>query len=318
MYFFANYTYDEKKDISKQLKEHTDEKAVQDYSKLRDAVAVDLYKIKPLSPVGLKFIENYVHVELLNTKSKYGISFYDFWFHRDFYMTRDKATKNLVDSIQKNKPYLSEIKVAKQVFNLYYGGISIFRPTNAAKLYDHFQPRPNTVLDFTMGWGGRLVGAALLNIPKYIGIDYNDHLKEPYDKMVKHLKTCSQTEIELHFTNALDIDYSVLNYDMVFTSPPFYNKEVYGDKETPKTKEEWDEQFYIPIFEKTWKHLQPGGYYCLNIPSYLYERVCVPMWGEAPDKMELKKYSRILPKRETKQFNVGQKYQEYIYIWHKA
>ena len=30
---------------------------------------------------------------------------------------------------------------------------------------------PHTVLDPTMGWGGRLVGACVLDVPKYIGID---------------------------------------------------------------------------------------------------------------------------------------------------
>jgi DNA modification methylase len=110
-----------------------------------------------------------------------------------------------------------------------------------------------------------------------------------------------------------------MDYDMVFTSPPYYNKEIYGSKDAPyKTNDEWDEQFYKPIFRATWDNLKKGGHYCLNIPQCIYEKICVPLLGEANELIELKKYARILPKRDTKQFNVGQKYKEFIYIWKKA
>jgi hypothetical protein len=316
MYFYSEYTNVEKVEIAKQLKEHTESTALQDLNKLKVAFKKNIHDIKPLSPMGFNFIEFYIHTELLNTRSKYGISFYDFWYNRSFYMSRDKSTLKLIDSIKKNKPYLSEIKIGKQVFNLYYGGISIFRPTTAAKLYDYL--KPTCILDFTMGWGGRLLGAALLNTPKYIGIDYNENLKEPYNKMCIELKKHTNTEIELYFQDALTMNYSSLEYDMVFTSPPYYNKEIYGEKETYKNNEEWDTLFYKPIFKLTWESLKTGGYYCLNVPSSIYEKICIPLLGEAQECIELKKYSRILPKKETKQFNVGQKYKEYIYIWKKG
>jgi hypothetical protein len=313
--YYSNYSIEEKMDISKQLKDHTDEKAFKDFCSLKNKIQTELNSIKPLSPVGLKFIENYIHIELLSTKSKQGISFYDFWYNREFYMSRDKSTKKLIDSIKNNKPYLTDIKIGKQVFNLYYGSICIFRPTISAKLYSQFKPK--VILDFTMGWGGRLVGATLSDVKKYIGIDSNINLIEPYQKMTDYLKTQSTTEIDLHFEDALKIDYSKLDYDMVFTSPPFYNKEIYGNKDTYKTKEEWNENFYKPIFKLTWDNLKRDGYYCLNIPIILYETICIPLLGDATEMIELNKYSRLLPKKETKQFNVGQKYKEFIYIWKK-
>jgi tRNA1(Val) A37 N6-methylase TrmN6 len=234
-------------------------------------------------------------------------------------MTRDKSTKNLIASIQKNKPYLTEIKVAKQVFNLYYGGISIFRPTTAARLYKKYCPQVG-ILDFTMGWGGRMMGACALNVVKYIGVDYNTNLEEPYTKMKNFIQeNGSHTEIELYFQDALTVDYSALDYDMVATSPPFYNKEIYGGKDTYKTLDDWDDKFYIPIMRETWKHLKSGGTYCLNVPVQLYERVCIPILGHAQEQIELKKYQRVLPKQKenAKQTNVGQKYKEYIYVWIK-
>ena len=43
----------------------------------------------------------------------------------------------------------------------------------------------------------------------------------------------------------------------------------------------------------------------------------VPMLGEATERVELNKFSRTIPKRETVCKNVGDKYKEYIYVWVK-
>ena len=188
--FYSKFSYDDEMDISIQLKGHSMERSIKDYMNLKKQVETDLNAIKPLSPVGLNFIENFMHMEILRTRTKQNISFYDFWYNKDFYMTRDDSTKKLIASIKKNKPYLADIKIGKQVFNLYYGSISIFRPTISAKLYAYL--KPTSILDMTMGWGGRCVGAAVLNIPKYTGIDYNDRLIIPYKRLSKFMQENSQ------------------------------------------------------------------------------------------------------------------------------
>jgi DNA modification methylase len=223
-----------------------------------------------------------------------------------------------------------------------------------------------------MGWGGRLVGACIAGVPKYIGIDTNRNLEAPYKNMCEQLKKLSPcTDAQLLFVDALTVDYSAFEYDMVFTSPPYYNKEIYGqgygqgyeplgqgyeplgqgyeplgqgyeplgqgyeplgqgfsqgfkqcikDKCTNKkdrTEDEWNEQFYLPLFKKTWANLKVGGHYCLNVPSQLYDKICEPLLGPAQEQMELKKFARTLPDRDTARKNVGQKYKEFIYIWIK-
>jgi hypothetical protein len=45
--------------------------------------------------------------------------------------------------------------------------------------------------------------------------------------MVKLLKPHTDTRVKLMFKSALDVDYSKLEYDMVLTSPPYYDIEVY-------------------------------------------------------------------------------------------
>ena len=312
--YYSSYTEQEEIDISKQLKDLSYEKAIKDYEKFKIAVQFNIESIKPLSPIGLKFIDFFMHHEILKTRNKHFISFYDFWYNREFYMKRDSSTIKLINSIKKNKPHLSDVKIGKQVYNLYYGSISIFRPTISSRIYSQF--KPTCILDPTMGWSGRLIGASALNITKYIGIDSNTRLKNPYEKIKKYLNTCSTTEIELHFKDCLSVDYSKIYYDMVFTSPPYYSTEVYGEKIVYKTKDEWNKKFYIPLIENTWKHLKIGGHFCLNVPCCIYNNVCIPLLGECIEKIELKKYQRVLPKKEDLQINnVGQKYGEFIYIW---
>jgi hypothetical protein len=321
--YFSDYSEEEKQQIARQVRNHTIETATKDYHKLTNLL-LDKEKYanrKPLSPVGLTFIEYFIHAELLNTVSKQGIHFYDFWYHRDFYMHRDASTERLVASIQKNRPKLTEIKVAKQVYNLYYGGINIFRPLNAYHIYTLF-PSCKRILDPTMGWGGRLLAAFLAeHVDAYIGIDCNLALKKPYEDMTHFLferKPEYKDKIQLYFQDALSVDYSALSYDMVFTSPPFYNKEIYSHNAQYKTKEEWDTHFYVPLFTKTWVHLKAGGIYALNVPEILYTRVAAKcLGGEADEKIELAKYGRVLPKTTKKRTNVGQSYKEYIYIWIK-
>jgi DNA modification methylase len=162
-----------------------------------------------------------------------------------------------------------------------------------------------------MGWGGRLVGACALDIPNYIGVDSNYNLREPYTEMTKFLNNNSKTNIKLFFQDALSIDYSKLNYDLVLTSPPYYNTEMYGSEKNKgtnfKNKEEWNNDFYIPIIEKTFKNLKKGGHYCLNIHKDLYKNVVIKILGKSYTKIALPKSKRT--NEET--------YQEFIYIWEK-
>jgi site-specific DNA-adenine methylase len=231
---------------------------------------------------------------------KKGISFFDFYENKSSY-AKKQYIKNLLNYMGDKNEYEKWYRV----FNLYMSSISIFKPVIAMEIYNKFKPK--CVLDMTMGWGGRLVGACALNIPEYIGIDLNKQLIKPYEEMKdKLIELGTKTKIRLIFKNALSIDYSKFNYDMVFTSPPYYNIEIYkGTKK--QSKEEWNNNFYIPLFTNTYKHLQKGGNYILNVPIEVYEEVCIPLLGKADMLIELKKQER----------GNSINYKEYIYCWKK-
>jgi tRNA1(Val) A37 N6-methylase TrmN6 len=219
-------------------------------------------------------------------------------------MAHKTYVKNLFKYYKNTKSKYTKIKIWFRLFNLYFGAINIFKPIIAMEIYCKY--KPNSVLDFTMGWGGRLVGACALNVPNYIGIDLNQNLKKPYEDMVKTLKEHSTTNISLYFKDALTIDYSKLKYDLVLTSPPYYNIEKYeGQKD--RNIEEWNKDFYEPLFTKTWKNLQKGGFYCLNIPEIILDTVAIKILGKPNEYIPLYKNKRTQ----------AEKYKEYIYVWYK-
>jgi len=88
---------------------------------------------------------------------------------------------------------------------------------------------PECVLDMFGGWGHRYL--AFLNV-KYI---YNDLWKETYDGVKKIHEFCAQ-HIHLPYKkfyngDAGKIQFNKLEkYDVVFTCPPYFNYELYGDK----------------------------------------------------------------------------------------
>lgn len=297
-----NYTRKQKERLANQVYNLTEADVLADFTKL---VEIGCKQHAALSTVGNDVVNKYTAVERLNTAGYQNISFYDVWFNKNR-LKREKYVKKLLEFYKKNRKGYPDIKVMFRLSNLYFSSVSIFKPLIAMDVYCRFQPK--CVLDFTMGWGGRLVGACALNVPKYIGIDSNSNLKTPYNKMCKFLNKHSTTDIELYFQDALAVDYSKFDYDLVLTSPPYYNIELYNGANNQKTKEEWDEQFYKPIFEKTYKHLSSGGHYCLNIPEEVFKTIAVKVLGKPRAKFPLPKAQR----------SAGEKYHEYIYVWDKS
>ena len=239
----------------------------------------------------------------LETKGKGGINFYEFWEKKSQYMKKNWVMK-MIQYYKKTQPTEPQIKVWWAMFRIYMGSVNVFRSTIAMSVYCKF--KPNHILDPTMGWGGRLVGACILDVPYYTGFDLNKDLEQPYKKMIEELKPTTTTKIDVRFTDALKVDYSKIDYDMVFTSPPYYNIEIYKGT-VEKSKDDWDEQFYRPLFEKTWANLKRGGHYCLNVPEEVYKRILVKMFGRP---------QHFIPMPKTKR-TATDTYKEFIYVWRK-
>lgn len=294
-----------KENITKIVYPLTKNDAINSFNKLKK---IKCNKVKISQKVGSDFVNYFTAIERLNTKGKKYISFFDLYYNFNSYYNSVYWINNAFNNIYGDKFFNStnsdKIKMLKNIYSMYFGNVGLFRPVISkyfACIY-----RPKTVLDFTMGWGGRLVGFCSENIEKYIGIDSNINLKPLYDNMVSVLTPLTSTKIELYFEDALKIDYSKLDYDFVFTSPPYYNIEIYNGTNI-KSISEWNNEFYIPIIKTTYKYLNSDGYYCLNVSPKIYENICLPILGKAKEIYPLGKPPRF--KTDT--------YTEYIYVWKK-
>jgi hypothetical protein len=295
------YSASRKREIANIIKPIDDSKALADFIKLRETDLSDI----GLSRVGNNTVDRFTYPERLNTTGNKNITFYDFYFNRNKF--KEKAyVKRTIDFCKgENSVVKHPLKIWIRIFTLYFGSVNLFRPLIAAKIYELF--RPSSVLDFTMGWGGRLIGAMATDVPNYLGIDSNVHLKRPYNDMMKLISPYSKTKASFIFENALDIDYSVIKYDMAFSSPPYYDTEIYGDNTAPiySSHKQWDDQFYRPLFGRIFAGLAKKGTLCLNIPVEIYVNVCIPLLGEADAVLSFEKKAR------------PNKYTEFIYVWRK-
>jgi tRNA1(Val) A37 N6-methylase TrmN6 len=107
------------------------------------------------------------------------------------------------------------------------------------------------------------------------------------------------------FSDCLNINYSKLKYDFVFTSPPYYFIQKYENNINYSSKREMDELFYKPIFKKVFEGLQNNGYFIINICKEVYDNVLKEMFGHAHE---------IFPYKKSKRQN---EYNEIVYVWQK-
>lgn len=155
-----------------------------------------------------------------------------------------------------------------------------FKPTLAKSMYNFFGAQ--NVLDFSMGWGDRLVGFLASDAQSYVGIDPNTKLHEPYKKIASYCNTDKATRFIC--SPAEDTDLSDVKVDFVFTSPPYFDTEKYSEEETQSWKrypetDDWLKGFLFPTLEKCWSCLEEGGRICVNISDKVRGdvRVCEPM-----------------------------------------
>jgi hypothetical protein len=230
------FSQKQKEEIVQEIHPISEEDIEISWNKLRNLKCKGAIAASAGIQIGNDVVDKFTLVERLHTKGHTGIDFYTFWYNRSHFR-KVGYVKNMLEYYQNRD--ISEIRKWKYIFNLYFSSISIFRPVMSMEIYCTFRPRI-AVLDPTMGWGGRLVGACALGLPKYIGIDANVHLDPLYRDMCSFLLPRSKTKIELFFQDALTVDYSQLVYDMVFTSPPYYNIDVYRKGDKPDMKKNND------------------------------------------------------------------------------
>ena len=160
---------------------------------------------------------------------------------------------------------------------------SQFPPAVAKEIYDLFEAKH--IYDFSMGWGDRLAGFHASGAETYYGTDPNVAVYKNYKEQDKFYDTKKKTVFKN--SPAEDIDISKEKFDMIFTSPPYFNVEQYSTDETQSWKrygtdiELWLKNFLFATIDKCWNSLEDGGTMIINISDIFQNKkpmkICDPM-----------------------------------------
>jgi 16S rRNA G966 N2-methylase RsmD len=153
---------------------------------------------------------------------------------------------------------------------------SQFKPNVAKALYDFVGAK--NVLDFSAGWGDRTAGFFASECAEhYVGIDHRKENHPIYQKQAefytKHNGFFETTKkADLFCAAAEDFDFTPYNdhFDIVFTSPPYFNVERYSYDDTQswvryRNIDAWNELFLHKVINNLWPSIRKGGYLAVNI-----------------------------------------------------
>jgi hypothetical protein len=215
--------------------------------------------------VGNTFLNYYVLKDLLNSTSR-KYNFIKYWNTPE--LKKNIICRTLINLQPKTIVFNSFI----QSYGYMYNKVNNFPANVARSIYNKYGGK--NVLDFCSGFGGRLLGFWNSNCEKYIGIDPNKNIN--YMQILNKLKTnCPKNkDVKIYRKCAEELDFKSFNtiFDCVFTSPPYYNLEVYTNDNTQSYNKypqynDWLNNFLWVCLNKSIEVLKSGGYLIINIKN---------------------------------------------------
>jgi hypothetical protein len=130
-----------------------------------------------------------------------------------------------------------------------------------------------SVLDFSSGYGGRMIGAMTSNMRyHYTGIDPNTKTHTGLTALGTLISDVVGTDFEMNHTVS---ESFVPNqkYDAAFSSPPYFNLETYCDEPTQcmnscSNLDAWFELYVEPTLKMLHTALNKDAIYAVNIADY--------------------------------------------------
>ena len=246
-YYFYTIQNKDIKDDFEELKQNK-EKRVKDKNslltfKINYMKNLDLYKLTD-------FFSEDVRVKC-NFKDK--ISPYQFYQNSKYFKKDiDIQYEKIDDFIYKNSKICSNFPI-----------------TIALEVYRCFGAKK--VLDFSSGWGDRLIAAMAYGC-EYTGVDPNEDMKDKYIDMIDFFNR-SHNKYKVYTQGFETFKIKKNYYDLVFTSPPFFDLEVYSQDDTQSIQkfhslEEWKRGFMFMSIKKSKESLVEGGYLALYISDF--------------------------------------------------
>ena len=156
-----------------------------------------------------------------------------------------------------------------------------FKPSLAVSVIKFFKAK--RVLDFSAGWGDRLAGAIAANVDRYTAYDPNTSLTQGHSAIISsYVAADRRGDYTVTYTGFEGATVPHQDYDLVFTSPPFFDFEIYTSLpgqsvDTYKSLNSWMVDFLFACLKKAWDALQINGHIVIHITDVFKTKVCERM-----------------------------------------
>ena len=233
----------------------------------------------------------------------------------------DNMTDDMVYSIRMYKKGKKIFPSGFKAFRIGYIQPAVnFPPATAKYLYERYtkdigEDRTIKIYDPSSGWGGRILGAMSCRDDRsihYIGTDPNpDNFFSDGTSRYSNVADFYNTKTyrgnsffsETNTYEIYQLGSEVIrenedfrkhkgSIDVVFTSPPYFNREAYSEDENQSYKKygssyaSWRDGFLVPTLETCCEWLRPGGYLLWNIADILIKGDYLPLEKDSVDIIE--------------------------------
>jgi len=215
--------------------------------------------------------ENRYLCDSINSPSPYRT-----WKNEKFRMTLLNCLWTLKFNEINNEVLRSAISLRKYIS-------SQFKPSVAKYIYDRFGGE--NVLDFSSGWGDRLLGFyTSTQTERYVGIDPNIKVIQKYYEQIDQYSKYGIVKPTLFINQpAEQVIFDNEEFDLIFTSPPYFDIERYTHETNQswmkyKKFDDWMDSFLLKSISNFWPNLKSGGHLIINISDvychHQVQRIC--------------------------------------------
>jgi 16S rRNA G966 N2-methylase RsmD len=190
--------------------------------------------------------------------------------------TQENLEKALITNLlMHSTPYKSEIRRMITMTGG-MGSVTKYRAATSKAIIQFFKGK--RVLDPCVGWGGRMLGTlASSNEGYYIGCEpdintYNGLMNIKQDSCIPSTVRKRATIINKPAELAMDEIKSMEKFDIVLTSPPYFNLELYtnGEQSTNNhtTWDDWTSKWLKPLILNCLSCLNENGVSCWSVKNF--------------------------------------------------
>lgn len=240
---------------------YSDDELMQDWEKLRATIKFKSgAQFKPGMKLCQHFFDNFWSIE--NEK---GQSFAKAWAD---YQIMDQVREWGLQGM--SQLWLSWIRRAVYM-RASLPNSSFYRPHFSKQICMMTRKYEGRVFDPCMGWGGRLLGTVAQGW-HYTGCDPNKQTFANLQRMISFLGI--DNSVSIHNIGAEEFDFASIDpVDVVVTSPPYFNLEIYTDDKNQSynkhdTYTSWRDNWYIPLIEKSLAVLKDDGISAWNVMNF--------------------------------------------------